>query len=138
MDVNSEVSRKVNIIINRDYQQNPEQTVNLSGNIREVAISPDGKEVAFIARGEVFVTSVEGAFTKRITQTPEQERFVAFMPDGKSIVYASERDGRWQIFKSTRVRAEEPFFFASTLVNEELLVGNEHDCYQPLPSPDGT
>ena len=138
MDVNSEVSRKVNIIINRDYQQNPEQTVNLSGNIREVAISPDGKEVAFIARGEVFVTSVEGAFTKRITQTPEQERFVTFMPDGKSIVYASERDGRWQIFKSTRVRAEEPFFFASTLVNEELLVGNEHDCYQPLPSPDGT
>jgi len=51
----------------------------------------------------VFVTSVEGAFTKRITQTPEQERFVAFMPDGKSIVYASERDGLLANFKSTRV-----------------------------------
>ncbi|MEW5846970.1 MAG: S41 family peptidase [Bacteroidota bacterium] len=130
-------STKVNIKISRDYQQNPEQIVNLSDNIREVAISPDGKEVAFIARGEVFVTSVEGAFTKRITQTPEQERFVVFMPDGKSIVYAGERNGRWQIFKASRVRADEPFFFASTLINEELLIGNEHDNYQPLPSPDG-
>lgn len=133
----TENSTKVNIKISRDYQQNPEQIVNLSGNIREVAISPDGKEVAFIARGEVFVTSVDGAFTKRITQTPEQERFLAFMPDGKSIVYAGERNGRWQIFKASRVRPEEPFFFASTLINEELLIGNEHDNYQPLPSPDG-
>lgn len=131
------ISNKVDIKINRDFQQNPEQTVSLSGNIREVAVSPDGKEVAFIARGDVFVTSVEGAFTKRITQTPEQERFVAFMPDGKGIVYAGERNGCWQIFKASRVRPEEPFFFASTLINEELLIGNEHDNYQPLPSPDG-
>lgn len=131
------ISNKVAINITRDFQQNPEQTVSLSSNIREVSVSPDGKEVAFIARGDVFVTSVEGAFTKRITQTPEQERFVAFMPDGKSLVYAGERDGRWQIFKTSRVRPEEPFFFASTLINEELLIGNEHDNYQPLPSPDG-
>mgnify|MGYP000601510171 FL=1 len=134
---NNGISKKVDIKINRDFQQNPEQTVSLSGNIREVSVSPDGKEVAFIARGDVFVTSVEGAFTKRITQTPEQERFVTFMPDGKSIVYAGERNGRWQIFKASRVRPEEPFFFASTLINEELLIGNEHDNYQPLPSPDG-
>lgn len=134
---NNGISNKVDIKINRDFQQNPEQTVSLSGNIRELSVSPDGKEVAFIARGDVFVTSVEGAFTKRITQTPEQERFVAFTPDGKSLVYASEREGRWQIFKASRVRPEEPFFFASTLINEELLIGNEYDNYQPLPSPDG-
>jgi len=136
MDNNGNIN-KVDIKINRDFQQNPEQTVSLSGNIREISVSPDGKEVAFIARGDVFVTSVEGAFTKRITQTPVQERFVTFMPDGKCLVYASERDGRWQIFKASRVRPDEPFFFASTLINEELLIGNEHDNYQPLPSPDG-
>lgn len=134
---NNGISNKVDIKINRDFQQNPEQTVSLSGNIRELSVSPDGKEVAFIARGDVFVTSVEGAFTKRITQTPEQESFVAFTPDGKSLVYASEREGRWQIFKASRVRPEEPFFFASTLIKEELLIGNEYDNYQPLPSPDG-
>ncbi|MBC7126581.1 MAG: PD40 domain-containing protein, partial [Bacteroidales bacterium] len=134
---NNGISNKVGIKIKRDFQQNPEQTVSLSGSIREISVSPDGKEVAFVARGDVFVTSAEGAFTKRITQTPEQERFVAFTPDGKSLVYASERNGSWQIFKASRVRAAEPFFFASTLIKEELLVGNEYDNYQPLPSPDG-
>ncbi len=129
--------KKISIAIKNDSPNNPEQLVNLNSSIREVAVSPDGKEVAFIARGEVFVNSVEGAFTKRITNTPVQERFVSFLPDGKSLIYASERNGKWQILKATKVRAEEPFFFASTLISEEVLVSNEHDNYQPLPSPDG-
>ncbi|QKG79228.1 S41 family peptidase [Tenuifilum thalassicum] len=134
---NTKSPQKVNISISNDYHKNPEEFTNLNGSIREIAISPDGKEVAFIARGEVFVTSVDGEFTKRITQTSEQERFVEFLPDGKGLVYASERDGRWQIFKATKVRDDEPFFFASTLINEEPLISNEHDNYLPLPSPDG-
>ena len=39
--------------------------------------SPDGKEIAFIARGDVFVTSVEGSTTKQITKTPEIENSVS-------------------------------------------------------------
>lgn len=128
---------KVSIAVKGDDKANREQQVSISGNVKEMAISPDGKEVAFVARGEVFVASVEGSFTKRITSTPEQEAFVSFSNDGKSVIYASERNGRWQIFKSSKVRAEEPFFFASTLIKEEPLVSNENDCYQPLLSPDG-
>lgn len=56
-----------------------------------MAVSPDGKEVAYIYRGEVFVSSVDGGMTKQITKTPEQEVSVSFSPDGKSLVYASER-----------------------------------------------
>lgn len=129
--------QKVEITVNGEDQQNREQLVDAGNNIREMSVSPDGKEVAFIARGEVFVSSVEGEFTKRITSTPSQERFVNFTPDGKSLIYASERNGRWQIFKTSKVRNVEPFFFASTLLNEEVLVSNQNDNYQPLMSPDG-
>lgn len=129
--------KKVKISILSDEKQNRETTVNIGRNIREMAVSPDGKEIAFIARGEVFVASAQGGFTKRITFTPEQERFVEFMPDGKSLVYSSERNGKWQIFKATRVRSEEPYFFVSTLIKEEPLVSNDKDNYLPLPSPDG-
>ena len=100
-------------------------------------VSPDGKEIAFIARGEVFVTSADGSFTKRITNTPEQERFVKFTADGKSVVYASERDGKWSIYSTSKVRDEEPFFFASTLLKEEALVSTNEDNYLPEFSPDG-
>lgn len=103
-----------------------------------MAVSPNGKEIAFIARGEVFVTSTDGALTKRITNTPEQERFVTFTPDGKSVVYAAERDNQWKIFKATREREDsEPFFFASTLIKEEQMFTTEEDAYMPQFSPDG-
>lgn len=128
---------KVSITVKGDEKVNREQLIRINGNVSEMAVSPDGKEVAFIARGEVFVAAVDGEFTKRITTTPEQEAFVSFTPDGKSVVYASERDGRWQVFKASKVRAEEPFFFASTLIKEEVLLSNENDNYQPLISPDG-
>ncbi|MEP2350093.1 MAG: S41 family peptidase, partial [Algoriphagus sp.] len=105
--------------------------------VREMSIAPDGKEIAFIARGEVFVTSVDGSLTKRITNTAEQERFVEFAPDGKSLVYASEREGKWQIFQSKKVRSEEPFFFAASLIKEEPLVTLEDEAYLPKFSPDG-
>ncbi len=130
--------KKLSVNIVTQSKANTDKFVSINGGVGEMAISPNGKEIAFTARGEVFVTSVDGSLTKRITNTPEQESFVTFSPDGKSVVYASERDGRWSIFKTTRVReTEEPFFFASTLLKEEPLVQNKLDNYLPNFSPDG-
>ncbi|AFL85695.1 periplasmic protease [Belliella baltica DSM 15883] len=133
-----ESPKKVEVAIKTQQITNSDSFITINGGVREMSISPDGKEIAFIARGEVFVTSVDGSLTKRITNTPEQEQFVQFAPDGKSIVYASERDSKWTIYQAKKVRdKEEPFFFASTLIEEEPLVSNEFDNYQPLLSPDG-
>lgn len=129
--------RQVNVRIRTQQKANPDKFISINGGVQEMAISPDGKEIAFIARGEVFVTSVDGAMTKRITNTPERERFVTFTPDGKGVVYSSKRDGRWSIYKTERVRSEEPFFFASTLLRETELVSDNVDNYLPEFSPDG-
>lgn len=132
-----EESKKVNINIRTQSTTNADKFISINGGVREMDISPDGKEIAFVARGEVFVTSVDGSFTKRITNTPEQERFVKFTSDGKGVVYSSERNGRWHIFQTKKVRNEEPFFFASTLLKEEPLVSSEVDNYLPEFSSDG-
>ena len=128
---------KVNVTIRTQAKSNPDKIITINGGIREMDISPDGNEIAFIARGEVFVTSVNGSMTKRITNTPEQERFVTFTPDGSGIVYSGERDGKWSIHKTVKVRDEEPFFYASTLLNEEVLVSDSLDNYLALFAPDG-
>lgn len=130
--------KKVQVNIKRQEIDNSDKFITINGGVREMAVSPNGKEIAFIARGEVFVTSTDGALTKRITNTPEQERFVTFTPDGKSVVYAAERDNQWKIFKATREREDsEPFFFASTLIKEEQMFTTEEDAYMPQFSPDG-
>ena len=132
-----ETPKKVNVEIRTQSPNNNDKYITINGGVDEMEVSPNGKEIAFIARGEVFVTSVDGSLTKRITNTPAQERFVTFTPDGKSVVYSSERDGKWSIFKTTKTRAEEPFFYASTLLKEETLLTGERDHYLPSFSPDG-
>lgn len=132
-----EAPQKVEISLATQAIANPDNFISINGGVSEMSLSPDGKEIAFIARGEVFVTAVDGSLTKRITETAEQERFVEFAPDGKSIFYSSERDGRWQIFKAEKVRSEEPFFFASTLIKESPMLDLEVDAYLPKLSPDG-
>lgn len=101
-------------------------------------VSPDGKQVAFVARGDIFVTSVDYTTTKQITSTPQSEAAPDFAPDNRSMVYASERDGYWRIYTARIARDEDPNFPNATLIDEEPLFkddGIERTC--PKYSPDG-
>ncbi len=129
--------KKINVKIITQDKENTEKFISVNGGIQEMAVSPNGKEIAFIARGEVFVTSVDKSFTKRLTNTAENERFVAWGPKGESVIYSSERNGKWSVFKSEKVRKEEPFFYAATLVKETSLISNTLDNYLAQYSPDG-
>ncbi|MFC6999936.1 S41 family peptidase [Rufibacter roseus] len=130
--------QKVNITLAVDAKTNNERIVQVAGSgVQDLAVSPNGKEVAFIYRGEVFVSAVEGNVTKRITNTPEQERSVSFSPDGKTLIYSSERGKGWAIYQTQLVRKEEPYFYASTLINETPLINNDKENYEPKFSPDG-
>jgi len=128
---------KVSVSIVTQDKNNTDKYLSLEKDITEMAVSPDGKEIAFIARGEVFVTSVDEAFTKRLTNTPEPERFVSWGPGGKSVVYSSERNGKWSVYRSEKQRSEEPFFFAATLLRETPVIENDEDNYLAAYSPDG-
>lgn len=129
--------RKVKVNVAVDYKRNDEKIVAVNTGNGALAVSPNGKEVAIVYRGEIFVTSVEGGITKRITNTPEQERMVQFAPDGKTLFYASERNGSWDIYKSSIVRNEEPYFYAATILKEEPVLNTAKEEFQPVLSPDG-
>lgn len=128
---------RVNVSIRTQDAGDNIEIVGVDGDISEMAISPDGKEIAFISNGEVFVSSSDGKFTKQITSTPAQERFVSFSAEGDYLIYAAERDNKWSIYKTTKVREEEPFFYAATLLKEDVLLSNKKDNYLPKLSPDG-
>ena len=129
--------QKVGVAIAVDARNNNERVLPVTNGAREMAVSPTGKEIAFTFRGEVFVTSVDGGVTKRITNSPENERSIGWSPDGKAIIYAAERAGRWKIYEARRTRDEEPYFYASTVLKETLVVPSERQTTQPVYSPDG-
>lgn len=129
--------KKINITVNADVRSNAEKFLPINSGATEMSLSPNGKEMAFVFRGEVFVTSVEGGITKRITNTPQQERMIIFGKDGRSLYYSAERNGSWDILKASISRKEEPYFYAATLVSEEPVIATEKEEFQPVLSPDG-
>ena len=127
---------KVSINIIADARYNEQKTVPITA-ARQMDVSPNGKEIVFINRGEVFVTSVESGMTKRVTNTAERERTVSFSPDGRAVLYASERNGSWNLYQTKLTREEEKYFFNSTVLKEEVVLESKNETFQPAFSPDG-
>ncbi|MBK6370229.1 MAG: PD40 domain-containing protein [Flavobacteriales bacterium] len=128
--------KKVNIRIHADGRYNPIRTVSVN-DADEYELSSNGKEVVFVHRGEVFVSSVAEGTTRRITNTPEQERNASFSPDGRTILYASERNGSWDLYTTSLTRKEEKYFFNATVLKEEALLSTPAEEFQCAYAPDG-
>ena len=130
--------QKVNIEIVNDQQQEQLVKQDFKGT-GSFALSDDGKQIAFVSRGEVFVTGVdEYATTKQITHTPQAERSPSFSKDGRTLVYASERDGYWNLYQATIERKEDYNFAYATLIEEKPLFDNDGvERSNPEYSPDG-
>ena len=130
--------QRVNIEIVNDQSQEQLVKQDFKG-IGDFDLSQDGKLIAFISRGELFVTGVdEYATTKQITHTAQAERNPSFSKNGRSIVYASERDGYWNLYQATIERKDDYNFAYATLVEEKPLFDNDGiERIAPSYSPDG-
>jgi len=128
---------KLNIEILADETTSTSKLLSVSSGASEMVPSPNGKEIFFVYRGEVFVTAVDGSLTKQITNTPEQERSIDISPDGKTIVYASERNNSWNLYTTRLANEKENYFVNSTDLKEETLLASLNETFQPSFSPDG-
>jgi Tol biopolymer transport system component/C-terminal processing protease CtpA/Prc len=129
--------QKLAVKIVEENKKNDIEELN-NRNVSAYTVSSDGKQVASVMRGEIFVSSVDYKYTKRITHSAAQDNMPSFSHDGKTLVYASEKSGVWSLYLAKLSRAEEPFFFNSTLITDEPLF-KESDIERMYPkySPDG-
>jgi tricorn protease len=111
--------------------------VRLNEQATELALSPTSPEIALVARGDVFVVSLLTGATRRITHTGAEERGVSYAPDGRKLLYASERNGNWDLVEARLKRPQDKGFSGVAPFEEALLVGGPADDFQPLYSPRG-
>ncbi|MET0517562.1 MAG: S41 family peptidase [Burkholderiaceae bacterium] len=130
---------KVSVSIAADALVPKVENLRLSEGATDMAVSPDGSEVAVIVRGQVFVASAEFGNTRRITEGPGQKRSVGFSPDGRKLAYACEQGGQWSLCETAIVGDKKavPSFFNAPRVTTRVLLKNEHQNFQPRYSPDG-
>ena len=131
---NNNKPEKVAIDIVRDDAPEVER---MNVNPGYAVVSPDGKQLAFTSRGNVFVTATDYPSVKQISNTPEAESQVAWSADGKTLVYTSERDGHWNLYTATLANPDEPNFSNATVVNEKPLFNDKIERTYPAYSPDG-
>ena len=127
----------LDIKITADYTSLDHRTETIRSGLGSVSVSKDEKLIAFTARGEVYVTTPDYETSKRITSTPETEQNVSISPDGKTLVYDSERNGVWGIYKTTMPRKDDDNFVYARELKEEPLVTGSEPCFNPVISPDG-
>jgi Tol biopolymer transport system component len=99
----------------------------LSDQITELQLSPDGKKVAFIVRGEVFAASAaDGGDAARVSNSVADEYELAWAPDSRRLVYVSARD-----------QIPRLFLYDFTNNTESQLTRDVADDATPRFSPDG-
>jgi len=82
-----------------DEPQNRLQWLTLTGQATEFALSPNGKQIAFVVRGEIFVVSAEkGGEARRITDHPYRDFDLHWSPDGRKLAFISERDNNREVY----------------------------------------
>lgn len=127
----------VPVTIVRDNMLRDHVHADISMGVTSVAIAPNGKEVAVIARGDVYVTNTEIKSTRKITGTPQQERGISFSSDSRTIYYASERDGEWAIWRTSIKDKDDKYMSLAFDFEEERFTDKGQTCFQPVVSPDG-
>jgi Tol biopolymer transport system component/C-terminal processing protease CtpA/Prc len=127
LDTSSGDAREVKIALRGAPAAQATDHVTLTGGVSEVALSPDGKKVAFVVRGEVFATATtDGGNATRVTSTPAVESQVVWTPDSRRLVYVSNRSGATNIYA---------YDFATSA--ETRLTASAEGDFEPRVSPDG-
>jgi tricorn protease len=119
---------KVTITIADDMVTGREEIKDVSKDVSNFEISPDGKRALFGARGDVFTVPAENGPTRNLTGTSGiHERNSKWSPDGKWIAYVSDVSGEDEIYLEPQDGSGSPV---------QVTKGNDTYIYQPLWSPD--
>lgn len=127
-DLKTEKESKVTIQINDDFESGRGGVIDVSKDITNLDISPDGNRALFGARGDVFTVPAKNGPTRNLTNTSGvHERNSQWSPDGKYISYISDQTGEDEIWIRSQDGLGEPI---------QITKNSSNYKYQPVWSPD--
>ncbi|MFH1865886.1 MAG: S41 family peptidase [Candidatus Eisenbacteria bacterium] len=131
---------EVVISVASDLKWNEDLILNLSNGVTQFAFSADETQLALVVRGELFVCPFEdgeAGDARRVTETAAREKDPAWMPDGETLVYASDRTGDYDIYAVSSAEDGEPTLSDALKFETTRLTDSAEDEFSPIVSPEG-
>jgi tricorn protease len=98
-DVKAAKAQRINIAMVRNSILPKNKGYDVKANIEDFDISPDGKKIGFVSRGELFVSDIEGKFIAHINRKKaERVTEIKWMADSKTLLFAQTLDGYTNIY----------------------------------------
>ena len=126
-DVKTGNAKKLDISIIRNNVLPKEKDFEVRGNIEEYDISGDGKKLAFVSRGELFVSDVEGKFIQQVNRgNAERVSEVKWLSDNKTLLFnQTAADGYYNLFTARADSNSTPKQLTSDNRNNRSIVFNK-------------
>lgn len=122
-------------VLTLDQRASMDQNVKID-SVDQFDSSPDAQHFAITKLGNVFLMDAAGNY-RQITTTPEEERDIAFSPDGSTLIYASQRNHVWGLY-GVDLAALGENMMAAPVEERVLYIPEEGSAFRPRFSPDGS
>ncbi|MCK4410613.1 MAG: PD40 domain-containing protein, partial [Candidatus Eisenbacteria sp.] len=131
---------EVVISVVSDLKWDEDLILNLSNGVTQFAFSPDETQLALAVRGELFVCPFEegeAGDASRVTETAAREKDPAWMSDGETLIFASDRMGDYDLYTVRSAEEEEPLLSDALKFETRRLTDSPEDEFSPSVSPEG-
>ena len=128
-DTSTGKGTKLSIMVPDDGVAMRPSHVSAEKNIEQFGLSPKGERAVFSARGDIFTAPIEKGATRNLTGSSNaHDKWPAWSPDGKTVVFISDRSGEEELYLENQ----------DGKGDLEQLTSNGHEMrYAPKWSPDG-
>jgi len=129
---------RLDVQVPADVRFDPVVRETFTNRATEYAVSPNGEYVAFVVRGELFLTEndEEKSRTVRLTRHPYRDIDVSWASD-TTLVFASDREGQYDLYLLGSADPEEPDLFKSLKHRVVRLTDTAAEETGPTLAPDG-
>ena len=130
---------RLRIQLPRDSKSDDVQWFEVKGDADEMRLSPDGKQIAFVYRGEIFVmkASEKEPFAYDVSLSPARDHEIAWAADSKSLLFVSDREGNADLYTAVSDDDSEPRLARAARLRTTALTSDARDEWRPRYSPDG-